>query len=81
MWCCCEKLEKLNELGVPILAGLSRKSMLGTLTGQAVGQRLSASIAAALIAVQRGAHIVRVHDVQATVDALKIWNAINEEVK
>lgn len=75
------EMGKLNELGVPILAGLSRKSMLGTLTGRAVGQRLSASVAAALIAVQRGAHIVRVHDVQATVDALKIWNAINEEVK
>ena len=71
------ELNKLTELGVPILAGLSRKSMLGTLTGQEVGQRLSGSVAAALIAVQRGAKIVRVHDVRATVDALKIWNAIN----
>jgi len=71
------ELNKLTELGVPILAGLSRKSMLGALTGQEVGQRLSGSVAAALIAVQRGAKIVRVHDVRATVDALKIWNAIN----
>ena len=71
------QLEVLRELGVPILAGLSRKSMLGALTGQQADQRLPASIAAALIAVQRGANIVRVHDVRATVDALKIWNAVN----
>jgi dihydropteroate synthase len=71
------ELKKLAELGVPVLAGLSRKSMLGALTGQDVGQRLPASVAAALIAVQRGANIVRVHDVRATVDALKVWNAVN----
>lgn len=75
------ELGKLNCLGVPVLAGLSRKSMLGALTGQDVGQRMPASIAAALIAVQRGASIVRVHDVRATVDALKIWNAVNGEMK
>jgi len=73
------ELKKLTELGVPVLAGLSRKSMLGALTGQDVGDRLSASVAAALIAVQRGANIVRVHDVRATVDALKIWNAVNTQ--
>jgi len=72
------QLDVLRELGVPILAGLSRKSMLGALTGQDAGQRQAASVAAALIAVQRGANIVRVHDVRATVDALKIWNAVNE---
>jgi dihydropteroate synthase len=71
------ELKKLTELGMPILAGLSRKSMLGTLTGQDITQRQPASLAAALIAVQRGAAIVRVHDVRATVDALKIWNAVN----
>jgi dihydropteroate synthase len=70
-------LGRLNDLGVPILAGLSRKSMLGALTGRDVGQRLAASVAAALIAVQRGAGIVRVHDVGATVDALKILAAVN----
>ncbi|MCX7192788.1 MAG: dihydropteroate synthase [Proteobacteria bacterium] len=75
------ELEKFKQLGVPILAGLSRKSMLGTLTGQDAAHRLSASVAAALIAVQRGANIVRVHDVKATVDALKIWNAINGEIQ
>jgi dihydropteroate synthase len=74
------KLKNLEELGVPVLAGLSRKSMLGALTGQDVGQRLPASVAAALIAVQHGASIVRVHDVRATVDALKIWNAVNGDI-
>lgn len=71
------ELDKLAELGIPILAGLSRKSMLGALTGQDVAHRLPASVAAAVIAVQRGANIVRVHDVRATVDALRIWNAVN----
>jgi dihydropteroate synthase len=72
------ELKHLTELGVPVLAGLSRKSMLGALTGQHVGERLPASVAAALIAGQRGASIVRVHDVRATVDALKILNAVND---
>jgi len=75
------ELKQLTALGVPLLAGLSRKSMLGALTGQEAGQRMPASVAAALIAVQRGANIVRVHDVRATVDALKIWNAINGEIQ
>lgn len=70
-------LAEFAEIGVPVLAGLSRKSMLGEVTGQAVAERLPASVAAALIAVQRGAAIVRVHDVRATVDALKVWNAVN----
>ena len=71
-------LAAFRELGVPILAGLSRKSMLGALTGQDAEHRLPASLAAALIAVQKGASIVRVHDVRATVDALKILRAVNE---
>lgn len=70
-------LRALGGLNVPLLVGLSRKSMLGTITGHDVGQRLHASVAAALLAVQQGANIVRVHDVQATVDALKVWNAVN----
>ena len=73
-------LSELAELGVPMLAGLSRKSMLGAVTGQEVAQRLPASVAAALIAVQRGAAIVRVHDVRATVDVLKVWYAVNGEM-
>jgi dihydropteroate synthase len=64
--------------GVPVLAGLSRKSMLGTITGNVVGDRVAASVAAALIAVQRGASIVRVHDVRETVDALRVWSAVEK---
>jgi dihydropteroate synthase len=71
------ELEIFCALGVPVLAGLSRKSMLGALTGRDVNERLAASVAAALLAVQRGAAIVRVHDVRETVDVLKIWNAVN----
>jgi len=72
-------LDALNVLGVPILAGLSRKSMLGAITGRDVDDRLVASVAAAMMAVQRGASIVRVHDVRETVDALKILQAVREE--
>src|SRR5688572_14098550 len=64
------QLSRFAELGVPVLAGLSRKGMIGTLTGRAVGERVHGSVAAALLAVQNGAAIVRVHDVAATVDAL-----------
>jgi len=67
--------EDLIRLGYPLLAGWSRKSSLGTLTGRPAGERLAASVAAALAAVQRGARIVRVHDVAATVDALRVWGA------
>jgi len=66
---------ELADLGLPLLVGWSRKSTLGHLTGREVGERLAASIAAALASVQHGAHIVRVHDVAATVDALKVWAA------
>lgn len=71
------RLDVIAALAVPVLAGLSRKSMIGKLTGHAAGDRLAGSIAAALRAVQRGAAIVRVHDVAATRDALAVWNAIN----
>lgn len=70
------RLDEFSVLGVPLLAGISRKSMLGTITGQDVEHRVHASVAAALLAVMRGACMVRVHDVRATVDALKIWNAV-----
>jgi dihydropteroate synthase len=63
------------ELGVPLLAGLSRKSMIGAVTGKPVEQRLAGSIGGALAAVAHGAQIVRVHDVAETVDALKVWQA------
>lgn len=66
---------ELLGLGVPMLAGWSRKSSLGVVTGRPVTERLAASLAAALAAVQQGARVVRVHDVAATVDALKVWQA------
>lgn len=65
-----------NEL--PILVGVSRKSMLGAITGRPVEQRLAASLAANLVAAQKGAKILRVHDVAATKDILAVWKAIEE---
>ena len=71
------QLERFGELGVPVLAALSRKRSIGQLTGREVpAERMAGSVAAHLIATQRGAAIVRVHDVAATVDALKVWNAV-----
>ncbi|MEF7614546.1 dihydropteroate synthase [Aquincola sp. MAHUQ-54] len=70
-----QRQQELLSLGYPLLAGWSRKSTLGALTGRSVGERLVASVAAALAAVERGARVLRVHDVAATVDALKIWAA------
>ncbi len=64
--------------GLPILVGVSRKSMLGAITGRPVDQRLVASVAAALMAAQKGAKILRVHDVAATRDALAVWSAIEQ---
>jgi dihydropteroate synthase len=66
---------ELLALGRPLLLGWSRKSTLGAITGRAVHDRLAASVAAALAAVQLGARLLRVHDVAATVDALKVWRA------
>ncbi|MGE5089028.1 MAG: dihydropteroate synthase [Candidatus Levyibacteriota bacterium] len=71
------RLDAIVELGFPVLAGLSRKSTLGAITGRDVGERLSASVAAALAAALRGARILRVHDVRETVDALAVWRAID----
>lgn len=65
---------ELLALERPLLLGWSRKSTLGAITGRPVGERLAASLAAALASVQLGARIVRVHDVAATVDALKVWD-------
>ncbi len=71
-------LDRLARSGLPVLAGLSRKSMFGLITGRPVGARLPASIAAAVLAVQRGAAIVRVHDTAATRDALSVLRAIED---
>ena len=66
-------LPELAALGYPIVAGLSRKRMIGDFTGRAVEERVAGSVAAALLAVQNGASVVRVHDVRETVDAMKVW--------
>jgi dihydropteroate synthase len=69
------ELAALTGLGVPVLAGWSRKSTLGTVTGRPVGERLAASLAAALLALQGGATILRVHDVKETRDVIAVWQA------
>ncbi len=71
-------LKRFTDLGSGVYAGLSRKSMIGKITGHDVpADRAAGSVAAALIAVQQGAKLVRVHDVQATVDALAVWHAVD----
>jgi dihydropteroate synthase len=66
-----------DKLRLPMLVGLSRKSMIGQITGRPVAERLAGSVAAALAAADRGADILRVHDVAATVDALKVRRALS----
>ena len=73
-----KRLPELAALGVPVVAGWSRKSTLGAITGRPVGERLAASVAAALLAVQHGATIVRVHDVRETRDALAVMQALEK---
>jgi dihydropteroate synthase len=76
-------LNQLNQLeiqGIPILVGISRKSMLGAITGNSVDNRLHESIASALLAVIKGAKIVRVHDVKATKDALAVHTALQNNI-
>ena len=73
-------LDKFLSLGVPVLVGLSRKSMLGAMTGNAVDHRIHESVAAALLAVIKGARIIRVHDVKATKDAFAVCAAVNDVV-
>ena len=71
-------LPRTAPAGLPILAGMSRKSMLGAVINKPANERLAASVAAAVCAVERGASIVRVHDVAETVDALKVWQAVRK---
>lgn len=72
-----QRQAELLDLGRPLLLGWSRKSTLGHITGKPVEERLVASVAAALAAVTRGARVIRVHDVGATADALKVWQSAN----
>ncbi|HUI98791.1 MAG TPA: dihydropteroate synthase, partial [Usitatibacter sp.] len=66
----------LAGIGYPLVVGVSRKRMLGDITGRGVAERTAASVAAALLAAQNGAQVVRVHDVKETVDAMKVWQAL-----
>ena len=72
-------LDVLVQSGYPVLAGLSRKASIGAITGRDPADRMAGSVAAALAAVARGARIVRMHDVRATVDALKVWQAVDNQ--
>ena len=69
------RLAEFHELDAPILVGVSRKSMMGAVTGRSVDRRLSGSVAATSLALQAGAHIIRTHDVADTVDAIKVYQA------
>jgi dihydropteroate synthase len=71
-----KRMDELKALNVPLLAGWSRKSSLGRITGRPEGERLPASLAMALLCLQRGARILRVHDVRETRDVVRIWEAI-----
>ena len=71
-------LPRFCDSGYPVLLGVSRKSMIGAITGRPVGDRLSGSIAAALAGVARGARIIRVHDVAETLDAIQVWQAVEQ---
>ena len=73
------QLERFRDLGRPLVAGLSRKGMIGTLTGRPVGERVHGSVAAAVIAAANGASILRVHDIAATRDALAVWHAVSQQ--
>lgn len=75
------EMERIKQLEAPILIGVSRKTMIGHATGQDVENRTVGSVVAALAAADRGAVVLRVHDVQATRDGLNVWNAIKKEAK
>ncbi|GLQ29691.1 dihydropteroate synthase [Litoribrevibacter albus] len=71
-----KQLKQFESLKLPLLVGLSRKSMLGQITGKEVGERMAASVSAAVLSAMNGANIIRVHDVAETVDALKVVQAV-----
>jgi dihydropteroate synthase len=73
------ELQRFTSLGCTVVAGLSRKSMLGAVTGRAVGERATASVVGAVLAAERGARVLRVHDVAATRDGLRVWEAMQGE--
>jgi dihydropteroate synthase len=71
-------LPRIAAHGYPVLAGVSRKKMIGDFTGRPAAERIAGSVAAALLAVQNGASIVRVHDVKETVDAINVWMELKQ---
>src|SRR5512139_3891900 len=73
------ELPRLGALGCPVLAGLSRQSMLGAVTGRAVDERVTASVVGAVLAAERGARLLRVHDVAATRDGLRVWESMQDQ--
>jgi dihydropteroate synthase len=73
------RLPEFASLGVPLLVGLSRKSTIGHITGRPVDQRLAGSLAMALLALEQGAKILRVHDVKETRDVIAVWQAYKNE--
>ena len=75
-----EKFNEFSTLGLPLLAGLSRKSMFGQLLNRETSERVAASLAGALLCAQKGAHIIRVHDVQETADVIGVWQAARNGV-
>ncbi|MCB1676243.1 MAG: dihydropteroate synthase, partial [Halioglobus sp.] len=74
-------LPQFAQAGLPLLVGFSRKSMIGKLLGREPDQRLPGSLALAVMALERGAAIIRTHDVAATADAVAIWRATMDEVE
>jgi dihydropteroate synthase len=73
------RLRETSPEGLPVLVGVCRKTLLGDLTGRPVSERQAASLAASVVAAQKGAKIIRVHDVAATRDALKVWEALAQD--
>lgn len=73
------ELAELQSLNLPILVGVSRKSMIGAVTGQTVDKRMPGSLIAGIAAVRRGALVLRVHDVWQTKSAIDVWNAVEQE--
>jgi dihydropteroate synthase len=69
-------LERIRAIGRPVVVGLSRKGMIGLLTGRPIEGRMAGSLGGGLAAIARGADVLRVHDVAETVDALRVWTAI-----
>ena len=76
-----QKLSELTQLNLPLLVGVSRKGMIGQITGKSIDQRTAGSLAMAQVALDRGANILRVHDVAETCDMIRVWSAIQQSLE